>query len=89
MTAHWDHVRFGAVRTSEADGQVTVADECWLDGISPDHVRVPMHRGLDPENGASIVPLQRESAIPGAAHGFVYSSTRQLDIHPGTITASR
>lgn len=68
LQRHWDHVHFGEVEARREGEDWLFHVPVYLGDLSPDSVRVE----LCALPGVCLA-MQRESAITGAAHGYIYS----------------
>lgn len=71
----WPRIHFGALRTSESDGQHHFSVELYLAELNPDFVRVELY--ANPADGAEPVriAMERKGEVPGSINGHFYAAS--------------
>jgi glycogen phosphorylase len=71
---HWNNIRFGRIKVSTQDGELTFEVEVYLGGLDPRAVRVELY--ADPQSGGASFrqKMCRSESQPGDSGTHVYST---------------
>jgi len=76
VASHWRDVRFGELRVAGSEGERHVFDvEVYLDGLSPDDVRVELYADPLKDELPFRLEMTRSGPITGAVADYVYHAS--------------
>jgi starch phosphorylase len=80
LTKHWSLLRFGHLETRQGDAGWTISVEVYLDDLEPGDVAVELYADPARHGGDPVrVPMARSTALPGSAHGFLFTAAVPAD----------
>ena len=77
LTRHWPSLHIGSPTVTRGEDSWRFSAPVFLGDALPTDVRVELYADPTPGNGADVVPLAPEQAIPGAANGYVFACHAQ------------
>lgn len=72
LEKNWSKIRFGETRVETNDGGHTFEIQLYLDGLTPDAVRVELYAEGTDGNGPVRLEMSRGRQLVGAENGFAY-----------------
>jgi glycogen phosphorylase len=73
LRRHWRSLHIGSPTVTRGDDGWRFSAPVFLGDALPSDVRVELYAEPTPGNGADVIPLEPEQAIPGAANGYVFA----------------
>jgi glycogen phosphorylase len=75
LEQHWSDIHFGAVRTTEHGGRLTVSVPVMLGRIDASAVHVQLYAGQHDEDPTSVHQMVRSEPIPETPNAYLYTAT--------------
>ena len=76
LRSHWGALRFGRLDAHATAAGQEISVEVYLDDLAPDHVDVELYADALPgEREPEVLPMDRQQALVGTSHGFLFRAT--------------
>ena len=88
LKLHWDQIHFGNINVTRKNDVWLFQVQVYLGEIKPEHIRVELYADASNEDGPQVQTCECGEKIPGAIHGYSYSTNLRTN-RPSTDFTAR